>query len=70
MGFRDFDYETIMINNPETVSNDFDTADRHILNPHRRSAKCIDREAVWCNPIWWTDSIKIGKTISNAAIEY
>jgi hypothetical protein len=58
-------YETIMINcNPETVSADFDTADKLILNRYSGFIYDILRHTrkpeLWCN--WWTNSPKTWKS--------
>ena len=67
-------YETIMVNcNPETVSTDFDTADKLYFEPvfwehlydiiqHEKARRC-HRTA------WWANSLKTGrKTILNMAL--
>ena len=59
--FKKEGFETIIINNnPETVSTDFDIADKLYFEPLTEEdveSICRIREAGWsCSSVWWTDS--------------
>ena len=68
MGIKGKGYETIIVNNnPETVSTDFDIADKLYFEPLtrrcRKYSKC--RKTIWCNcTIWRANCNKTNKSIN------